>query len=1030
MRLPRAAPLLGGVALLVGVSYAPCAHGQETVVTVLVTGRITGPDGRPVPGASVRLTPVPTGPDRSATADAGGQYRATLPGDVARLGIDVRALGYAPAHVEAARPPGAMHIGADIELALARHVLDPVLTEATRDAAPPPGPGASSRSYSGERLHHLPVAIGDSISTIASLVPGGLAPNGQQRGSTAFTYDGTAAGLSTLPPEAIANVSVTPNTFDVGAARSAGTQVDVTTQSGGESAHGVLAYSLADRALQLGAPSSTVNGFQSQSTVDAAYGGPLIHHRLLAFGAVDGSYTTASATSLLSASPPALTALGVSPDSVRRLTSILQTLGAPVSPTGIPRVVSTDMVNVFGRIDATPSPSETVTLTAQGQDRWQRGATVGSTALASSGVAQSTWGAAAHLIVASRITPALDNEAGIALSHDQQLVTPVERAPSGTVTVGSSGGASGASGAVTALTFGGSGSSTQAWQSDAWEGDERLTWTAGAHHLTVGGRLSGNRSALTSGPNVYGSYAYTSLADLAAGLPASFTRTDAPLSTEGASVTGSLYLADRWDVSRALAVSIGARLEETAATALPPYDAAIDSTFHIRTDRLPAPLTIDPGVGIRWTPGTRDTIVIVSGGVSVNSASTPGGYAATVGQPTVQLVCTGAAAPTPAWGDYVNNPGAIPTMCAGGVSPSSGARPAVSLFDPRDPTPRAVSGALTVAKPLGRHAVLSVSASGVTGRGVGGQSDLNLTPVAQFTLPEEGNRAVYVGAGSIDPATGAVSVLGSRLHAEFGQVLALTSRLQQLGGSVAAGLTLSGSDERQFAQISYSITGSRQQAYYPTPLAAAWASGPTDGQQQLLVVGSLPIGSDVDVSLIGSLTSGSRFTPQVNEDVTGTGALVPGAFVFDPASTRDTAVAAAMRTLLTRAPSNVRDCLSSQLGRLAAPNSCVGPWQPVLNLQANVHPAWFGLDRRLTLSFIVNNVLTGLDAVVHGANHLAGWGDPGMPDPVLLYVQGFDPTAHAFHYTVNSRFGSGLATRTAYGAPAQLMLRGRFVIGH
>ena len=435
---------------------------------------------------------------------------------------------------------------------------------------------------------------------------------------------------------------------------------------------------------------------------------------------------------------------------------------------------------------------------------------------------------------------------------------------------------------------------------------------------------------------------------------------------------------------------------------------------------MPAPVTIDRGVGFQWALGGADTVAIVSGGISVAAASAPGAYAGSVGQPSVQLVCTGASTPTPNWAGYATDIGSIPTACMGNANPNVGARPVVSLFDPRDPTPRATSAALSVAKPLGRHVSLSMYASGVTGRGVGGTSDLNLSPDPQFTLPQEGNRPVYVPAASIDPATGAVSVLGSRVHPEFGQVLALTSRLRQLGGSIATGLTITGAQDGQFAQISYSITGSRQQAYYPTPLTANWAPGPTDGQQQLLVVASQPIGRDVDVGIIGSVTSGSRFTPLVSQDVTGTGAQVPGAFVFDPASTRDTAVASAMRSLLAGAPGSVRDCLRSQLGRVATLNSCTGPWQPMLNLQANFHPAWFGRDRRLTLSVIVANVLTGLDAIVHGPNHLAGWGDPGQPDPVLLYVEGFDATSQSFHYNVNSRFGSGLASRISGKALATI----------
>jgi hypothetical protein len=1013
------------VVFLIGVVFvAPCApgaSGQEAATGVIVTGRVTGPDGRPIAGASVRVTALPVGADHLATTDADGAYRAPQPADVARVAVDVRALGYAPARVEVARALGQGRVEADVELALARHVLERVVTEADRNTMPP-RPGESARSYSGERLHHLPVGVGDSVASIAALIPGGLAPNGQQRGSTAFTYDGNAAGLRSLPPEAIGGVTVTPNAFDVGDARSAGTQVAVSTQSGQESPHGALAYTLADHALQLGAPSSTVNGFQSTNTVDAAYGGPLLRHRLLAFGAVNASHTTAAATSLLSADQATLRALGVSPDSVRRLTAILGMLGAPVAPAGIPRTVITDGVNAFARLDATPTAAETITLTAQGQGRWQDGGTVSPAALPSTGVTQSFWGASAHLALASHLSASLENDAGVALVRQEQSQSPTDRLPSGTVTVGSTD-------AISSLAFGGSGSSVQRQRVDAFELDERLAWTTGRHHLTVGGRLSSDRSRQTAGPNAYGSYTYTSLADLAAGLPASFTRTPVPVSTEAATLTGSVYVADHWDVTPSLALSFGARAEETQATALPPYDASIDSAFHIRTDRLPAPLTIDPAAAFRWAPGGRDTLVIVSGGVSIAAASTPGFFAGSVGQPTVQLVCTGAVTPTPNWAAYTD-PASIPTACIGGATATAGARPVVSLFDPRDPTPRAMSAALTVAKPLGRHVSLSLSASGVTGRGVGGAGDVNLSPIPQFTLRDEGNRPVYVAASSIDQATGAVSVLGSRIHPAFGQVLALTSRLEQLGGSIAAGLSITGAQDGQLAQITYSVTGSRQQSFYPTPLAARWADGPTDGQQQLLVVAAQPIGRDVDLSLVGSITSGSRFTPLVSQDVTGTGAQVPGAFVFDPASTRDTAVASAMRGLLAHGPAQARDCLRSQLGHLAALNSCTGPWQPVLDLQANFHPAWFGLDRRLTLSLIVVNVLTGLDAMVHGPNHLAGWGDPGMPDPVLLYVQGFDPTAQAFHYNVNSRFGSGLAARTASGIPAQLIVRGRLVIGH
>src|SRR3989454_10830096 len=104
--------------------------------------------------------------------------------------------------------------------------------------------------------------------------------------------------------------------------------------------------------------------------------------------------------------------------------------------------------------------------------------------------------------------------------------------------------------------------------------------------------------------------------------------------------------------------------------------------------------------------------------------------------------------------------------------------------------------------------------------------------------------------------------------------------------------------------------------------------------------------------------------------------------------------------------SAVRGCLRSQLGRIAARNSCSGPWQPSLDLQLNWRPAWFGLDRRLTMSLLTVNLLGGLDEWLHGGAHLHGWGYATAPDPVLLYARGFDPATNRFRYEVNGRFGT------------------------
>src|SRR5207245_5983117 len=135
-----------------------------------------------------------------------------------------------------------------------------------------------------------------------------------------------------------------------------------------------------------------------------------------------------------------------------------------------------------------------------------------------------------------------------------------------------------------------------------------------------------------------------------------------------------------------------------------------------------------------------------------------------------------------------------------------------------------------------------------------------------------------------------------------------------------------------------------------------------------------PITGGLEVTTIGRLSSGAPFTPLVGSDINGDGARNDRAFVFDPVSTSDPAVASGIQSLLAAAPSGIRDCLESQLGVVAARNSCHGPWQPSLDFQINWRPSWFRLDRRLTVSILTLNVLGGLDDLLHGTGNLHGWG--------------------------------------------------------
>jgi hypothetical protein len=89
------------------------------------------------------------------------------------------------------------------------------------------------------------------------------------------------------------------------------------------------------------------------------------------------------------------------------------------------------------------------------------------------------------------------------------------------------------------------------------------------------------------------------------------------------------------------------------------------------------------------------------------------------------------------------------------------------------------------------------------------------------------------------------------------------------------------------------------------------------------------------------------------------------AFVFNPASS-DAATAAGMHALLTSGSPVARACLSSQIGTLAARNSCQGPWVSSANLSISFNPIKLRLPQRANLSFNVSNPLGAADLMLHG----------------------------------------------------------------
>ena len=117
------------------------------------------------------------------------------------------------------------------------------------------------------------------------------------------------------------------------------------------------------------------------------------------------------------------------------------------------------------------------------------------------------------------------------------------------------------------------------------------------------------------------------------------------------------------------------------------------------------------------------------------------------------------------------------------------------------------------------------------------------------------------------------------------------------------------------------------------------------------------------------------------------------------------------------------------LNRPAARNSCRGPWTATLNARIGLVNRFGFTKRAFSATLHLTNPLGGLDQLLHGSNHLQGWGGTALPDPTLYTVRGFDPTARRFIYEVNPRFGSTRATQRLARVPFRVTLDFMFDLG-
>ena len=1066
-RLHRLWPLVVALAAVAARS----AGAQVGATTDIITGTVTGPDSQPLAGAIVVATSLETRISRQRTTDARGHYTIVFPNGGGRYELTARFIGMAPAQVTVARQADEDRIEATIRMGLFAVPLEPVTVSARSSArSEGAGPGSTGRSYNADQLARLPISAFD-LNTVATLQPGVLGIRetdstvtafsvaGQRPTANSVTLDGLSFGSGSVPQDAVRSIRVITNAYDVARGQYSGGIVATTTRSGTNVPQGAFTYALRDRDVAWGEVTGSPFGQgATQNLVSGGLGGPIVPDRLFVFGALQGRWRAQALPSLATADPGTLARLGVSPDSTERFVALAAAAGLPVAAPGRYDDRATSSTLGLLRLDWQASDVHTLTLRLDGSWESQQPTRVGTLALPATGGSRSTWGGGVLASLTSFVGGRFINELRGYVARQRREALPFLTLPAGLVEVASDL-PYGREGLVT-LHFGGNNGLPQRTDNRSLEIADEFSWLPGvgptAHRLKLGIDLIGTRVEESQTPNQLGTFVYPSLAAFAADSPASFTRMLAHQVQPGTAWNGAMYAGDTWRPGGGgrLQVTYGARLEAARFSGAPAHNRAVDSLFGVRTDRIPSELHLSPRVGFTWalasgSGGPQTTFL--RGGVGDFRSLTPTAlYAAALGAPGLaaaetQLICIGAAVPVPDWSRYAQDPSTIPTQCADTAAATTVVpHPNVTAFAPDFTAPRARRGSLALVQRFGSSNYW-VTLEGSYARGLSqyGFRDLNLVTTPRFVLADEADRPIYVPADSIVPATGAVSLAASRLHPQFGNVLLMRSDLQSDTKQLT--VTFTGATQWGAAfRLGYTVTRARDQSSFaccaassgfgaPTtagnPDTPEWSTSSLERRHAFVGTASIPVTRALEMSAIGTFTSGVPFTPIVASDINGDGANNDRAFIFNPALTPDTAVARGMQALLATAPPAVRRCLRTQLGRIAGRNSCTGPWQPSLDLQLNWRPDWFGGDRRLTLSLSTVNLLGGLDQWLHGAANLRGWGYTGAPDPVLLYVRGFDPATEQFRYAVNGRFGATASATGGVTAPFQIALQGRLAIG-
>jgi hypothetical protein len=690
-----------GVALLL-IATQLAAQG---VATSAIRGIVRSDDNVPI-DAAVTIRNVATGVVWKARVREGNYLLQGL-----EIGgpyvIEVRHLGFVSQRSAPTTLPLGSSVEVDFILKRAPLTLDTVTVVTRRPDLAQAGGGGTSTTIDDDLLHRLPtlnrnvfdfLPLAPQLSTKVGAGRTGLSAAGANLRFNNFLINGVderlvngnvSSGINggkSIPVDAVKEYQVLVAPYDVRYGDFTGALVNTVTRSGTNELTGsAFSYWRSDR---LGRPQddSTSQPYERLQT-GFSFGGPVRRNRIHFFVAPEVQRLTSPAPGAYLGQPETSAAkLRIDPADISRFEDVMKKYGLIPGSAGVVTNKS-NLLNVFIRVDAAIPEwnSRIIAFASSGfsdDSRFTR-TSLDSFSLSTYRFSTASRGRLASIQLHTDLPWLRGGHNELLMSHltDGQDFLPDVKQPLVRVALPAVDGGVVTLSSGTAETAQGRFSDNRSFSIK----DEFSFSLYRTSEIVVGGQVENfriHRGGVTGG---YGVWTFSNLDSLAKGSAERYElRQD--LGDGGAPLSGwqyAAYLGSHWTPAPRLELTGGVRADALSFSSRPAYNAAFDSIFGRRTDRMPdAQLLWSPRLGFTWKPFGPATL---RGGVGMFTGRPPKAWYAPAitsnGLGTGLLRCGPSpsdAGPPPAFmPDYRN----APTACGNG--PAVGPTGDVDLLDPK-----------------------------------------------------------------------------------------------------------------------------------------------------------------------------------------------------------------------------------------------------------------------------------------------------------------------------------------------------------